>query len=366
MNLRTKLIVLFVILTLVPTVVVGMVVLENIKEGTTKEKLNELDTIASLQEATLNNELLHNSELLTAHTARLQTVIELDRYNTEKDRDSQAYLNTVAALAKSEVQRFKGVYILDLDGQVVASTEPEEIGASWANEDYFKIGKERTDVTHIEQDKDKSLSLYLATPLIYNKTLIGRLSARTDSTDVLLRVVPNNSLSTVDIQQLGARNIGVLIIKTDMSGIFDVIEIQKKIEIGTKTFFFSKEENGAVIFMTPTSYNEATELLNIIDTKGGQNSLPSSGYISLGGKGPDSKFATVRYIKGTDWGIIVTASKETTFAEIEKAKKAMIVIGAALIFYAVIVATIVANMVQKEEKQREKSPEEELSEVFKI
>src|SRR5919106_4590471 len=130
MKIRTKLIIIFLLISLIPITIFGTLNYLNTEYTVTKETLNNLETLATLQEKNIQNLVDQNLEKLNLVSSRLQLKVELDKYNNNKGNktQSQQFITRIINPVKSESKSFEDIYILSPMGRIVASTNNASIG----------------------------------------------------------------------------------------------------------------------------------------------------------------------------------------------------------------------------------------------
>ena len=144
-SIRTRLILAFVLIVLLPMSIISAVLAISTSEGAHMQLAEQLDTVASLKESALNTlaatlkaEL--GNALIGENTQ--QYVSEL----VEKSRDSQEFWTAHNALKGrfqqliTQLQRFDAIFMMDRHGRVVLSTDPEQEGRSYADQAFFQRG----------------------------------------------------------------------------------------------------------------------------------------------------------------------------------------------------------------------------------
>jgi hypothetical protein len=116
MMIRTKLIIIFLIISIVPLTIFGTLNYLNTEQALTKETLNKLETLATLQEKNIQNFVDQNLEKLNLVSSRLQLKVELDNYNNNigNKTQSQQFITRIINPVKSEIESFEDIYILSL------------------------------------------------------------------------------------------------------------------------------------------------------------------------------------------------------------------------------------------------------------
>jgi ABC-type phosphate transport system auxiliary subunit len=105
MMIRTKLIIIFLIISIVPLTIFGTLNYLNTEQALTKETLNKLETLATLQEKNIQNLVDQNLEKLNLVSSRLQLKVELDKYNNNNNGNktqSQQFITRIINPVKSE------------------------------------------------------------------------------------------------------------------------------------------------------------------------------------------------------------------------------------------------------------------------
>ena len=142
MKIRSKLIVYFLVISLIPLIIIGIFNYISAEQLLKKEILNKLENIATLGEKNIENVIEENLEKIKLISTNLQLKIELDKYNNNIDRNkSQVSMNNIINPIKSAIKNFEDISIRDLTGTIVASTNNSAIGKNHANDKLFIQGK---------------------------------------------------------------------------------------------------------------------------------------------------------------------------------------------------------------------------------
>ena len=113
MLITTKLITIFLIISLIPLFIFAFIIYSESEEHIKNETLSKLDAIASIQKNRVLNMLDQNIEKLVMFTNKVQLKAELDQYNKNNSIQSQQFINNLLDAAKSEIKSFKDISILD-------------------------------------------------------------------------------------------------------------------------------------------------------------------------------------------------------------------------------------------------------------
>jgi len=187
MKIRSKLIVYFLVISLIPLIIIGIFNYISAEQLLKKEILNKLENIATLGEKNIENVIEENLEKIKLISTSLQLKIELDKYNNNIDRNkSQVSMNNILNPIKLVIKNFEDISIRDLTGTIVASTNKSAIGKNHANDKLFIQGKKlqniqgkklQNDASIFFNDENNKLKLYVGSPIIYNGKLIGLVTA---------------------------------------------------------------------------------------------------------------------------------------------------------------------------------------------
>ncbi len=178
MKIRSKLIVYFLVISLIPLIIIGIFNYISAEQLLKKEILNKLENIATLGEKNIENVIEENLEKIKLISTSLQLKIELDKYNNNIDRNkSQVSMNNILNPIKLVIKNFEDISIRDLTGTIVVSTNKSTIDENHANDKLFIQGKFQNDVSIFFNDENNKLKLYVGSPILYNGKLIGLVTA---------------------------------------------------------------------------------------------------------------------------------------------------------------------------------------------
>jgi signal transduction histidine kinase len=316
MMIRTKLIIIFLIISIVPLTIFGTLNYLNTEQALTKETLNKLETLATLQEKNIQNLVDQNLEKLNLVSSRLQLKVELDKYNNNNNNNgnktqSQQFITRIINPVKSESKSFEDIYILSSIGQIVASTNNASIGMDHSNDEFFIKGSKQNDVTIFFKDPQGNLRVYLTGPLILNgNKLVGIVSIISNLDTLLSQIQTYEGLG-----QTGEFNL----VKRDDNGDALLINPLRFDPAAALTLRVDKDD-----VQRPTIQallkNEKT-FTNIVDYRG----VPV--------------LAVTRYIEGVDWGLVAKIDKAEAFAALDNLRNLTILTGV-IVAALVVVASL--------------------------
>jgi signal transduction histidine kinase len=324
MKIRSKLVVFFLIISLVPLLIFGVFNYINTEQLLKKQILRELEIVADLKEKNFQDLFDHNIEKLKLVSIRYQLKVELDKYNNNVDNktDSQKIINEIISPIKPAIERFEDIMILDPFGKVVASTNDAYVGTSHINDQFFIDAKNQNNVSILFKDKDKKLKSYLAGPLIHNNKFLG--------------------------------------VATIIYNLEDFISMLKAFEKLTSTgeiILASKDNNGDALVINPLRfYPEAALNLTISKNQSDTPTIQSllkneNSFIETTDYRGIPVLSVTRYIEKLDWGLVVKIDKTEALASLENLKYITILIGV-LVGISIIVASLIlgnsfSNPIQK-------------------
>ncbi len=173
MRLIEKLILLFVTISFIPLVVLGSTLYVNTRHSVSKQVLNQLQSVASLQEKRL--EAIHdqNLERLEAFANRTGVRRTVDDFNrTKSSRDQQGLQGALDEL-KAAVPAYLRVSIADSTGKIIVSTDRTTTNTQLTNDSLLSQSRQQPVVDNLVSGPDHQLEFRLAGPMLLNNQLVG-------------------------------------------------------------------------------------------------------------------------------------------------------------------------------------------------
>ncbi len=321
MLIITKLIVVFLTISLIPLFIFAFIIYLQTEQYIKKETLDKLDAIASIQKNRIQTMLDQNIEKLVMFTNRIQLKEDLDQYDKQKSIQSQQFINNLLDSAKSQIPSFKDITILDANGIVVASTN-KEIGSNQSKEEYFLKGRNHNDVTILFKDGENPniIREYLTGPLMLNGKTIGVAVIESDSASNFFTALENRE----GLGQTGESYVS----EKDKNGNALLISQIRNIPNAPLNFIVSKNEIDSPIIQA-TVLKKENILTDTSDYKG------------------DPVLSATRYIKTADWGLVVKIDKKEAFASLADLKYLIIVTGTVISFLIIIASLVLGKSITK-------------------
>ena len=299
------------IISIVPLTIFGTLNYLNTEQALTKETLNKLETLATLQEKNIQNLVDQNLEKLNLVSSRLQLKVELDKYNNNNGNktQSQQFITRIINPVKSESKSFEDIYILSPMGQIVASINNGSIGRNHSTDEFFIKGSKQNDVTIFFKDPEGNLRVYLTGPLILNDNkLVGVVSIISNLDTLLSQIQTYEGLG-----ETGEFNL----VKRDDNGDALLINPLRFDPAAALTLRVDKDDVQTPIIQALLK-NEKT-FTNIVDYRG----VPV--------------LAVTRHIEGVDWGLVAKIDKAEGFAALDNLRNLTVLTG--IIVAALVVVT---------------------------
>jgi|GEM_PF-1316615 PAS domain S-box-containing protein len=181
MRIKTRLIIILLIFSIIPSAFISFLLFENEKEQLKHNAFRNLDTIAEVKEAQI-------LEFLSAKRGRTvdfstdgfirQTAREIESIADREQRDAEGrrlgeYLRTNKQIIDADIIE---IHVLDLAGRVIASTDASFIGTDESSEEYFKRGLQGSYIQGVSEHVHGGRSqrfLPVAAPLILDGKTLG-------------------------------------------------------------------------------------------------------------------------------------------------------------------------------------------------
>jgi signal transduction histidine kinase len=324
MKIKSKLIIFFLVISLVPLLIFGVFNYINMEQILKKEILKELEIVADLKEKNFQDLFDHNIEKLKLVSSRYQLKVEMDKYNNNNDNknESQKFITQIISSIKPEMKNFEDIMILDPFGKVIASTNNNYLGTNNRDSKFFIDGKNQNNTSILFKDKDNKLKSYLTGPLIQNNKFLGVVTIIYNLEDFISMLKAFERLtSTGDI----------ILAKQDNNGNALIINPLRFFPDASLNLTINKNQTHAPtiqsLLKNENSFTETTDYRGI------------------------PVLAVTRYIDKLDWGLVVKIDKTEAFTSLENLKYITIIIGVlvgiSIIIASLILGNSISNPIQK-------------------
>lgn len=283
----------------------------------TRQALNQLQSVASIQKTRVEHLLDGYFAQLALVASRTQLRISLDRFNKERNSSDQQAMNRILRDARSAVAIFEDVSVFNPQGVVVVSTDHSLIGTTPSDQAPFKVGLEESRIEPLSLDAAGRSKFYLTAPL-----------------------------------HLDNRLLGTVVIKVDTGRLLSLVQEHPGLGETGEMVLARRDKDGNALFLTPLRFDPGAALhrtvsgedLNVPIVQALlQNEALFTDVIDYRG---EPVLAVSKYIETTGWGLVVKIDKAEAFAPIALWRTilwllALVFAGGALLIYWVAFRTIV-------------------------
>lgn len=285
MRIKTKLSLTFLLIALFPLVITSILSYFLAKQSLTRQVLNQLESVATIQKNRLESIVDQNLERLILVSSRTQLRLSLDKFIAEPKREYQIIMNRILGDARASITSFVDIFVLTLDGTVVASTDEALIGAERSEENFFVRGQKENTAEIFFRDKNQNLRAYLTGPLYLKDKLLG-----------------------------------IVVIVSDVEGIISLIEDYSGLGNTGETLLARKDEDGDALFLMPLRFDRKAALNRTVSKNAFNDPMVQAltqkihfltDAVDYRG---EPVLAVTQYIGKTNWGLVVKIDKAEAFA----------------------------------------------------
>ncbi|MBL4868310.1 MAG: PAS domain S-box protein [Pseudomonadales bacterium] len=308
MSIKGKLVLTFLSVSLVSLIVSNSLLYFDRQEQATREVLNHLESVASIQRSRIQDLYQQNQERLRLVASRTQLRLSLDKFNKTSEPLHQDKMNRIIEDASNSIDDFKTIMIIALDGRVVAATDRDWIGQSFLNNEVFESGKKENRADFFKRDQMQELIVQLSGPLYLKEHLLGVLVIESAVTTMMSSI-------------------------SDYTGLGETGE----------TTLASRTHEGDAIFILPTRFNKDAALnlrvksdltrKPMIHAVNGDERVFENSDDYRG----ESVLSVTRYIEDAQWGLAVKIDKREAFAHLTSMRNrvAVVILGCSFIIIMV-------------------------------
>jgi signal transduction histidine kinase len=318
MFIGVKLILVFLIISVIPIAIFGTINYVNTENQIINDTLSKLEAISKIQENRVQNIIDQNYERLASLTSRFQLRIALNDYNVNGTRESQQLMNNILLAAKSGISGFKDIHILNPRGDIVASTDKDQIGTNHALQDFFVKGKQQNDISVFFKDKNQNLSEFLTGPLLLEDKFLGVVSIVSDAENLLSQFANYEGLGETGESVMAKRTpegnaLYLTPLRFDKNAAFQTVLPNDRINSPTAQALSKTEGTFA----------------NLIDYRG------------------QPVLAATRYVESMNWGLVTKIDKAEAFAPLDNVRNFMILSGITLSTLIVVASLYLGRWIAK-------------------
>ncbi len=335
MNIKQKLILVFLAISLIPMVIVGGLSYEKSQQALEQARLSGLRSIADLKVKTLN-------EIMSNITKDLE--VAQDYFNIKRnlplmtqyahDRKTPAYIQAKKALDSQlktlqKIKKFEDIMLVSPQGEIVYVTNEKHAA--------LDIGERLVDSKVFEQGKN---GVYFSDILSVNNEYAAGANMLTDSGFEMIVAAP--------MLGLDGKFVGLIVFEVDMAPIFQLM--QDSTGLGeTGETLIGKNMGDYALFLNPTIYDPDAALKRKA-IFGSPNAYPlqeavqgrSNSGVSLDYRGEEI-LAVWRYVPSMNWGLVAKLNVSEAFEPIQKLKNIFLMVGGIILVLLVFLAIFFAK-----------------------
>ena len=315
MKIQQKLFIAIVSITVPILMISGVISYFIAEQEVTKDILNELDTVATIEKFRVSEAVDRNFERLDLISSRTELKINLDNYLTDQNNQDQEKINKILSEVKLSIHDINEIHIINSEGKVLLSSEDEYLGKDYLNSPIFKNSHYDNTINVILED-DEDFVLYVSGPLRLDNAFLGIIAIETN-VDLLTKITQ---------EQLSFDNLGELIIA-------------------------SKNDNGDAQIITPLLKADYTKTIipkgNLHDPITHslmQHQTTFSDSVDYAG---NDALSASRYIEETGWGLTVIFDKQAALAPLLQIQVTIILSGVVVVMVAILASLIIANSISR-------------------
>lgn len=320
MSIRVKITLLFVLATLIPFLIIGTLLFADVRMSLEKSIIQKLDTLATIQKNRVLDIIDDDTLLLNLFGTKSYLRSDIATFNKTKGKAVQVRINENLTEALRANSHFKEIYIADLSGKIIGSTDPKALGTSYIDNKGFIKGKDANEVGIFFKSPNGEVSHYLAGPLTFD-----------------------------------GKKVGVLIIVSDTKKLFALFRDYAGLGKSGDWGLTARLEDGNGVVVVPSRFDTRPTsplgvVLNKKDTK-----LPSIQALtgieritkdSVDFRGKKVITAT-RFIPEANWGIVVKIDQDEAFLPIASLRNQLLFYAALSILLALFLGFVLTDIITK-------------------
>lgn len=290
------------------------------KKALQQQVFNQLQSIASLQQARLASIIDQNNERLKLVASRTQLRISLEKYlNGENKHQHKAKMARILTDAKSSIEDFRDIHIYSIEGKIIVSTAKTDLPDSIKFErNLLEHAQSLSSADTLLLDSKNDLLLLLTGPLSLNGNLLGTIIIESDVKNIIASV-------------------------SNFAGLGETGEI----------VIAKKSEKGDALFLFPTRFDPKASLTRSMSKQNIHSPLikglsQQSDIITMGIDYRDRAIlAVTKHLDLADWTILVKIDKSEAFSAIENARRLITIVTISLILLSIIIAFVLSQNITK-------------------
>lgn len=312
MNLRLKLTIVLLAITLIPIFLVGVLSFYTAQNIISEHILEDLRAISSLQESRIEY-VLHRDELKLKTIAQIRQILEsLDDYYKTGNAEQKSKIENFLTEAVNIQPSFQVLSILDAKGKVIASTNNSLDGKNLSTSELYIKGREKSFLTF-----SVGANIQTSMPLLFHGNFLGVIIGESDNSKDITNIINDYS---------GLGNSG-------------------------ESFLVKDDGQGNAIFLMPRKFEKDPNSKSKIDKS--ETKVPAIHAISkeeitmndaIDYRGVPVLAAT-RYLDRIDCGLIIKIDKDEALLPVYHLMTLILIIMGSTIFVILIVVFFITKSI---------------------
>jgi signal transduction histidine kinase len=318
MKIKTRLLVSFLLLALVPLIAASSLFLVLGRNSLRDQALRNLQSTAEIQKKRVEGFLNDNLEHLQLDVRNKAIEQSLESYLSGGGTSSQAAIAADLQNILASTPAFEKASVLGEDGRVIASTDQSLTGKNLSGATYFQAGKDTSDQHAFAINKNGKLIEYLAAPI-----------------------------------EIGGRKQGVLAIELSADELTDLMTDYTGLGKTGETVLAEKTPSGDALFLGPTRFGEKKSLTTSVP--GWKSNVPIN--VALSGRAETLTgsidyrgkpvLAATQFINDPRLGLVVKVDRSEAFAAVNQLLAVFIVVIGIVITLVVVASLLLAGSITR-------------------
>ncbi|MFN6943598.1 MAG: ATP-binding protein [Cytophagaceae bacterium] len=311
MKLKYQLTLLFLLIVLLVTSSISLLFYTNQREVLQGQLMNQLESVSETKRLRIKSLIKDRKELTDFPSSDLTIVNNVRNYFATGEVSFQKELAFALRRYVSAVSSIQAIHILDVNGDIVASSDSSKIGNNWAHFDFFRSSVQgQKEFGNIHFDENENYNIHITSPLYADEEIIGVL--------IISRLAQEIVSLTSDYTGLGE----------------------------TGETYFGQQYGDSIKYLNSLRYEKDAAL---------QKTFPvSDTSVSMGAainwkkdtivRAKDYRrtevLSSLRYIPETGWGMVTEIDYAEAVAPVVSLRNSLIFINGIAVFFAAVVAYI--------------------------
>lgn len=297
MKTRHKLLIVLLLFSLAPLVAASVTSYVMLRNNIRNNVQDQLEAVASIQSTRLQDIVGSDIERIDNAADRMPLRQSLADYVNNHDAGSQATMNADLMDLTSRIKAFKEISVIDMNGIIVASTNPSMIGDNESDTNFFMKSKSGEHYISFIKGENGVLMQQLSGPILLNGSQIGVIYIESTADELTAMVS--------DYTGLGATG---------------------------ETLVVTKNKQGDALFIHPLRFDRNAAFSSNISKEetGVTANIVLSGKSALISEAKDYRghkvVAVTRYIEEPGLGLVVKKDISEAYAAINTLSKTMLLI----------------------------------------